>query len=131
MKIDLDPVDDQRGEGIPLCGCNTILFVLVALLAFALFLESREAAKNNLLSNTPFTPTLAAAFTELKKGETITGQEYLGLHEMLLEKEGAQLRELAGLVKESTQEIINFLSDKEGVLVVRQKPWDGNSEHHL
>ncbi len=90
-----------------------------------------------------FTPTLVAAYQKLKKGETITGREYLALNEMVREharvqktnpspnEDNTQLEELCVLMQIDPQELIALVMDTEGVTVQRTSPWDGNSTHHL
>ena len=89
------------------------------------------------------TPTLVAAYQKLKKGETITGREYLALNEMVREharvqktnpspnEDNTQLEKLCVLMQIDPQELIALVMDTEGVTVQRTSPWDGNSTHHL
>ena len=117
-------------KGFYLC----VVALLVGLNCFVLinnFIFINKEPLNRGSTHSAFTPTLVAAYQELKKGEGITGREYLALCEMVREKEQEQLMEVATFVGTSKEEIISLMADTQGVLVQRQNPWDGNMNSHL
>ena len=118
-----------------------IMLSLSMLLGPILFPVEEPATRKETRSE--FTSTLVAAYQKLKKGETITGREYLALNEMVREharvqktnpspnEDNTQLEKLCVLMQIDPQELIALVMDTEGVTVQRTSPWDGNSTHHL